>query len=350
MAETDDSNPLDRLFEINAAGDILREIDVAGLRVAGETDADVEGLAWLGGTRYAVLREGAEEMLIVNINSGTTALTRAGAAVYDLSGDPKGVAYNPVENAIYWVSQNNPMRVVKSQINATTGQLDEIFSRDVSNLPASELNDIAFFPRLSPNPILISASSATVMEVDVTNPVAVLRSSFTLAAFPIPAGSGLTFAANTGRLHVICKNTGGVPEDNYTVFAPNTPIPNQGPRPRIEGFIGWLDEDGDGEQPVMVSGARSADADGMIIRYEWLVNGKKVAEGIGRDVADLRQTLPVGKSSVTLRVWDDLQAMGEQTEQVDVAPKASKLPAMVSSDTLFDRSERLAFAFGPNIN
>ncbi len=221
-------NQEDVIIEINLSGVLLRTINVHELRASGEIEADIEGITWMQDQTFALVSEGGEEMVIAQIGPGTTALNRSGVTIYDLFGDPKGVAYKASEDAIYWVSQGAPMRVVKAKINQGTGQLDVIFNRDVSGLPASDLADAAFFPSISPNLFLISQSTTTfpnvVLEVDVEGPTPVLFSAFALAPWPIPKPGALTMN-HLGQIIIVGKHQAGVPEDDFNVFIPVEDVP-----------------------------------------------------------------------------------------------------------------------------
>lgn len=338
-------NKLDKIFEINADGTLLRTIDIAGLKTPAEPETDAEGITWMYGTQYALVLEGGEEMAVVQISSTTTSLIRSQATIYDLSGDPKGVSYLASEDALYWVSEDGPMRVVKSKINRTTGNLDIVFSKDVTGLPASALGDIAFFPRISRYPLLISHSSRTIMEVDVAGATPVLKSSFSLTAWDIPEGSGLVFGADA-RMYVVGKHAANTPEDDYNIFVATFAIPNKPPVPQIEGVFGWYDQDGNGSEPVLVRGLSSNDVDGAIVRYEWYVNGSRVSEGFDPIVGDLNREFALGTSTVTLIVYDDAQTVAQKSVNINVFPASSNLPpvarAIVPPSAVAD-SNGLAF-------
>ncbi len=227
-------NQQDKLLIVSSTGGATQIVDISGLKAAGELTADAEGITWMYGSTWAVVMEGGEELAVIQITPATTALTRANARIYDLAGDPKGVAYHPTENAIYYVSQNSPMRVAKMVFDAA-GNATTVFNKDLTGLPASELSDIAIFPRLSQHPFLISGSSRTIMEVNIAGVAPVVLSQFTLAHWNIPDGSGLVFSAD-GRMHVTSKSAANTPEDTRNVFAPDTAIPNQRPQARINGL------------------------------------------------------------------------------------------------------------------
>jgi uncharacterized protein YjiK len=151
-----------------------------------------------------------------------------------LFGDPKGVAYKHSEDALYWVSQATPKRVVKARIDPTTNNLVVISNLDVDTLPAADLGDIAFFPRLSQHPFLISQASKIIMEVNVQGSSPVLLSSFAIdPLYDIPRAGGLAFGSVDTRMYIVGKRTSGVPEDDFSVFAPTAPIANLPPAARI---------------------------------------------------------------------------------------------------------------------
>jgi uncharacterized protein YjiK len=222
-----------KIFELHQNGTLIRTIDITGLAVS--TTADAEGIAWMHGTTYALALHDPKEIAIVNILSTTTALTGSQSTFYDVSsgpGKPKGIAYAGWEDALYWVAKNAPMAVVKTQINKVTGQLDTLWTKNVDNLPVIDLADVAAFPRLSPNLILISESSKTVMEVDLTGSTAVLKSTFSTAAWQIPKAGGLLFN-QLGDMVIVGKHASGVSQTDFNVFSPTSPIKNLAPISQI---------------------------------------------------------------------------------------------------------------------
>ncbi|MFN0118814.1 MAG: SdiA-regulated domain-containing protein [Elusimicrobiota bacterium] len=228
-------NNQDKVFEIQQDATLIRIIDIGGLKAAGIPTADAEGIAWMSGTKYAIALHDGKEMAIVNIVSTTTALSRPEATIYDISsgpGKPKGLAYAGWENAFYWVAKDTPKAVIKSQINPITGALETLWSKLVDNLPVSDLSDVATFPRISSSLILVSESSRTVMEADLTGPTAVLKSSFSLSGWNIPQASGLTFNQD-GNLIIVGKSVANTPEDDFNVFVGTAPIANKKPNPLI---------------------------------------------------------------------------------------------------------------------
>ncbi len=228
-------NKLDTIFEINGLGAPIRQINIAGLKAAGEAETDAEGITWMYGNTYALVLEGGEEMAVVTITSTTTAITRSQAQIFDLSGDPKGVTYKASEDALYWVSEVGPKRVIKARINPSTGNLDQLANINVESLPMLDLADIAYFPRLSPHMILVSQSSRTVVEVDLAGALPVVKSTFSLAGFAIPQAGGITFN-HEGKMVIVGKHTSTAPEDDFNVFYPTAPIVNRRPTARITAF------------------------------------------------------------------------------------------------------------------
>lgn len=229
-------NKKDVILEFNPDSTLIRAINIAGLKNPAEAEADAEGITWMYGQTYAIVMEGGEEMAVVRITPTTSSIIRSEATIYSLSGDPKGVTYKASENALYWVSEEGPMRVVKARINPATGNLDTLANINVNSLPASALADVAYFPRLSPHLFLISHSSRTIMEVDVAASTPTLKSAFSLAAWPIPEAGALTFDAD-GKMIVVGKHVANTPEDDYNVFMPTAPIVNRAPNARIASSL-----------------------------------------------------------------------------------------------------------------
>jgi uncharacterized protein YjiK len=232
-------NNSDTLFEIQSNGSLIRSIDISGLKRTGIATTDAEGIAWMHGQTFALALHDGKEIAVVTIPAGATPLTRAQATIYDVSsgpGKPKGIAYAGWEDAFYWVAKDTPKAVVKAHINSTSGQWETIWTKTADNLPVSNLADVACFPRLSKNLFLISESSQTIMEVDVTGATPVLVSSISTAAWPIPQAGGLTFG-NGGVMYVVGKHVAGVSQDDFNVFTPLVAIPNLPPVPRIDGLV-----------------------------------------------------------------------------------------------------------------
>lgn len=309
-------NVLDTIFEITRDGDLIRSIDIANLKKPGEDNADAEGITWMYGRQYAIVMEGGEEMAIVQIDENTTSIGRQEARIHDLSGDPKGVAYKASEDALYWVSQENPKRVVKSQINPDNGNLETIWTKVVDELPDAGLADVAVFPRLSPYLILVGQSSGTIMEVDMTGPTAVLKSTFSILSWDIPRPGALAFDID-GSFRLVGKHMSGVPQDDFNVFAPPAPLPNQAPIANAGSDINVLDYFGQGAF-VNVNGSNSVDPDGAIISYQWTVNGDLVETNFGPRVGTLSSVFQLGRSTVTLTVRDDANQTATTTIYVNV--------------------------------
>lgn len=300
-------NQEDVILEIDQDGILLRTIDIHDVRRAGEIETDAEGITWMYGQTYAMVLEGGEEMAIATITSTTTALSRSNVKIYDLSGDPKGVTYNASEDALYWVSQAGPMRVVKSRINKATGNLDVIFNRDVSALPVSDLADIAYFPRLSPHMILISQSTRTIMEVNLNGASPVVMSTFSTLNWDIPKPGALTFN-QFGHMVIVGKHVAETPEDDFSVFIPTGTLENKLPVALVQPIGPVADSNGNGNEPVTLNPTSSSDSDGAIVDYVWSVNGEVVAIGYGPVVPPFVYAFDVGTSTVTLTVRDDALA------------------------------------------
>ncbi len=277
-------NKLDKLFEIQLDGTLIRTIDLAGLAnpVISST-ADVEGITWIPGTTsFALVLQGTQEMAIVQITPDTTALTRSNASIYAFNHGPRGIAYKPSEQAFYWVNKNAPQHIVKDRINHATGQLETIWDKTVDNLGV-DLADIAIFPRLSPNLFLLSESSQTIMEVDMSGDTAVIVSSFSLASWSIPRGGGLTFTQD-GNMIVVGKHAAGVPQTDFNVFAPTAPIPNL--PPIVQAFVPpFVAIDASNQAQVAVDATASIDPDGYpITRYLWTDGSFTLYDGINSSV------------------------------------------------------------------
>lgn len=297
----------DAIFEIARDGSIKRTITISGLKKPTEIKTDAEGITWMYGERYALVMEGGEEMAIMTITPNTTSITRTQATIFDLFGDPKGVAYKASEDALYWVSQTAPMRVVKSQLNGN--KLVTIWNKVVDNLPDAGLADVAVFPRLSSNLFLLGQSSHTIMEVDMSGQTAVLVSSFSLANWPIPRPGAMAFDSD-GSLRIVGKHAAGFPQDDFSIFIPTGPIFNQLPVASAGSNLSAVDFDGNGGL-LTIDSSLSNDPDGAIIDYKWLVNGVVVSVGFGPKVPPLTQRFGIGSSSVTLIVRDDVHTTNQ---------------------------------------
>lgn len=81
------------------------------------------------------------------------------------------------------------------------------------------------------------------------------------------------------------------------------------------------DTDGDGTQPISLDASASADGDGTIASYAWLIEGKSIAAG-----ATARPSLKVGAHTVTLAVTDNQGAQGFHAVQVRVLPQKDPVP------------------------
>ena len=311
-------NKEDVIFEMDRDGKIIRSIDISNLKKPGELKSDAEGITWMYGTRFALVMEGGEEMAVLNINSATAQISRSQVSIFDLSGDPKGVSYKASEDALYWVSQTLPMRVVKAQLNEQQGKLNVVWNKNVDNLPSDGLSDIAIFPRLSPHIFLLSDLSGTVMEVDMSGDTAVLKSSFSFSSWHIPRPGGLAFDPD-GSFRIVGKHAAGLPQDDFSVFVPTAPIPNRSPIADIGGDLDVIDFTGTGAL-VNIDSSRTIDVDGAIITYEWYVDTVLVKSGYGPRVPPLSRRFTTGLSRVALVVRDDTQATSQTSIEVNVRP------------------------------
>jgi len=85
-------------------------------------------------------------LAVVSIDS-TTARWMFLRADFYRYGNPRASSTTR-RDSLYFVNRSSPMRVSKSQINPVTG-IGHSLEEDVDNLPASDLSDAAYFPRLS---------------------------------------------------------------------------------------------------------------------------------------------------------------------------------------------------------
>lgn len=91
---------------------------------------------------------------------------------------------------------------------------------------------------------------------------------------------------------------------------------NRSPVARAGADQSVRDIDNDGQQTVMLDASRSADADGKVTSYQWLIEEKQIATG-----QRVSASLPVGSHSITLAVKDDRGAIGLDRVTVTVLPK-----------------------------
>lgn len=266
------------IFEIDANGGLKRTIDVSGMGRAG-IPADPEGITWMHGQTFALALHDAKEIAIVDIGNSVTSLSRSQAVIYDVSsgpGKPKGICYLPREDAFYWVAKNAPMAVIKAHISG--GQMQTIWTKTVDALPVVDLADVAYFPKLSPYLFLISESSRSIMEVDLTGNSPVVKSSLSLANDDIPQAGGLTFGPD-GKMYVVGKHNPGTQID-FSVFTPSPAVGNQPP---------WVYAtvptevfgNGTNEALARVDASASFDPEGdPINRYRWtLDNSSTIYDG-----------------------------------------------------------------------
>ncbi len=147
--------------------------------------------------------------------------------------------------------------------------------------------------------------------------------------FSIPTGNYNDAPGGTGRSHVITMPTATVGTKNATlVLATDSPeqptlvvnltgivtVPNQAPVANAGNNITVTDTDNSGAELVALDGTASTD-DGTITLYEWL-NGPTLL-GTG---STLNVSLPVGTTTVTLRVTDNGNLTGTDTVLVTVNP------------------------------
>lgn len=225
-------NKLDKLFELQANGSLIRTIDIAGLRnVAVATTTDAEGIAWMHGQTFALALHDGKEIAVVTIAANATTLTRTQATIYDISsgpGKPKGLAYAGGEDAFYWVAKDTPKAVVKAHINSATGRWETLWTKNLDNLPSTNLADVAVSPRLSNNLFLISESSQIVMEVDVSGTSPALISSLSLSALSLPQAGGIAFGPND-EMVLVGKHVPNVAQNDFYVLTPAPVVANKPP-------------------------------------------------------------------------------------------------------------------------
>ncbi|MFN0118815.1 MAG: SdiA-regulated domain-containing protein [Elusimicrobiota bacterium] len=310
-------NQEDVIIEMQEDGTLIRTINIHELRKTGALEADAEGITWMYGQTYALVMEGGEEMAILDITPASSAFSRNQVEIHDLSGDPKGVSYNPLDDAIYWVSQSGPKRVIKTQIDPATRELKTISNTIVENLPIVDLADIAFFPRLTPYALLIGQNTPIILEVDLSGTQPVLKSSFSLSGWNIPKPGGLVFGANA-KILIVGKHVAGTAEDDLSIFTATSTIPNKAPIANLVGPDIVPDLNGSKDELVIFKGEGSVDVDGSIIDYTWKVNDVIVASGYGPKVLPLNYTFALGTSTVSLLIRDDSQIVSQTSSVVTV--------------------------------
>ena len=153
--------------------------------------------------------------------------------------------------------------------------------------------------------------------------------------YTLPAGSGFTVPTGnyteapggSGRSHTIVMPTATIGTKNATLMivsdSPEQPTlmvnltgivtaPNQPPVANAGSDITVTDSDNSGSESVMLNGSASTD-DGTIVSYQWLNGTTSLGAGIM-----LTTSLPVGATTVTLRVTDNLGLTATDTVLVTV--------------------------------
>ncbi|HLP84128.1 MAG TPA: hypothetical protein VK157_07235, partial [Phycisphaerales bacterium] len=149
------------------------------------------------------------------------------------------------------------------------------------------------------------------------------------SGFSVPVANFIEPPGGSGVSHVISMPTATVGTKNATLVivtdSPEQPTlvvnltgvvvpPNQPPNANAGNDITVTDSDNSGAEVVMLNGTASTD-DGTIVLYEWL-NGPTLL-GTG---STLSTSLPVGATTVTLRVTDNNSATDTDTVLVTVNP------------------------------
>lgn len=81
------------------------------------------------------------------------------------------------------------------------------------------------------------------------------------------------------------------------------------------------DANGDGSEQVTLSAAGTVDHDGLIVKQQWLLNGKPVPAGRSRPI-----DLPVGRHEFVLAATDENDETGYARTTVTVLPKSAPVP------------------------
>jgi outer membrane autotransporter protein len=120
----------------------------------------------------------------------------------------------------------------------------------------------------------------------------------------------LAVGAHTLTLRVT-DDDGMVTEDQVVITvlpAPNAPTADAGPDQQL------TDSDNSGSEAVTLDGSGSTDPDGSIVSYVWFEQGSQIATGATPTV-----TLSVGEHTLTLRVADNANLIGEDQVVISVA-------------------------------
>jgi hypothetical protein len=145
---------------------------------------------------------------------------------------------------------------------------------------------------------------------------------------PIATGVAPTVTLDVGTHTLTLRVTdddGMVTEDQVEITilpAPNAPIADAGSDQQL------TDSDNSGSEDVTLDGSGSADSDGTIASYVWLEQGNQIATGATPTVA-----LSVGEHTLTLRVTDDNNLVGEDQVLISVAAAPNAPPPTNGSRT-----------------
>jgi outer membrane autotransporter protein len=143
----------------------------------------------------------------------------------------------------------------------------------------------------------------------------------------IATGATPTVALSVGEHSLtlqVTDNNNLVGEDQVSITvaaAPNAPVANAGQDQTLS------DTDADGSEQVTLDASSSSDADGTIVSYTWLENGTEIASG---ETATI--TLPVGIHTVTLRVTDNDDLIGEDQLTISIVADAASPIANAGAD------------------
>ncbi len=159
------TNKPKRVYEITGTNKNLREIMLSGF-------SDTEGIAYLGGGKYAIVEEKRRTVCIVSIGKDTKKVKRSRGKLVLI--DPKdagnmgleGVAYDPVTKYFYLAKEKDPKKVYKiSRENVEKGKA-EITNPWDAEKDALKLRDISdlYWHAPSGHLLVLSHESACLVE------------------------------------------------------------------------------------------------------------------------------------------------------------------------------------------
>lgn len=218
------------VYEYSTTGSPIR-------RIVGSGQLDTEGIAYMGGNKFAIIEEGVKDISIVTIGPATTSFSKAGALQVIVPSAPAGNLANTGFEGISYDSKNNQFYVVKEKssrqvyqiANSGTSTLLTTVTSAVTGTGVTDLSGVFFDNSPGGHLYILSDESNRVVEVGLDG---TLYAQMTIAG---TQPEGITFTPDGLNMFIL-----GEQRELYHYQASPIPEPGTLTLAGIGGAIGLL--------------------------------------------------------------------------------------------------------------